>query len=138
MQERDTRWIQRFANYKLALAKLQEVIKNYDEEETPEVEKVGMIKYFEMVYELAWNTMKDYYEEQGEANIQGSKDAIRLAFSRGLIDSGDEWLDMVKSRRLSVHTYNESTAEEIAEDIINVYNELFIKLQTRLDVERLS
>ena len=32
--------------------------------------KAGLIQFFEMVYELAWNTMKDYYENKGETNIQ--------------------------------------------------------------------
>ena len=101
------------------------------------LEKVGMIKFFEMAYELSWLTMKDYYEEQGEANIQGSKDAIRLAVKRGLIDNGENWFDMVKSRRLSVHTYDESTADKVAEDIANVYINLFVQLQTRLKLESL-
>lgn len=135
---KDIRWQQRFTNYKKALLKLQRVIDKYDEIQTSEEEKVAIIKYFEMVYELAWNTMKDYYEEQGEANIQGSKDAIKLAFQRGLVNDGDKWFDMVKSRRLSVHTYNEKTADEVVDDIVHVYYNLFIKLQTRLDLESLT
>ena len=45
---------------------------------------------------------------------------------------------MVKSRRLSVNTYNEKTADEVVDDIVHVYYNLFIKLQTRLDLENLS
>jgi nucleotidyltransferase substrate binding protein (TIGR01987 family) len=132
---KDIRWKQRFANYNKALSNLQGVIDDYRQGDMSVVEKVGMIKFFEMAYELAWLTMKDYYEEQGEANIQGSKDAIRLGFKRGLITNGESWLNMVKSRRLSVHTYDESTADEIAEKISNTYINLFIQLQTRLNVE---
>lgn len=136
MPDKDIRWQQRFNNYTKALAKLERVVDKYDEANTDEDEKVAIVKYFEMVFELAWNTMKDYYEDQGEANIQGSKDAIRLAFQRGLITNGDTWLKMVKSRRLSVHTYNEETADEIVDDIVNVYYHLFVQLQTRLNVEQ--
>ena len=136
MDKKDIRWQQRFANYNKALAKLEKAIDKYDDANADDDEKVAIVKYFEMVFELAWNTMKDYYEDQGEANIQGSKDAIRLAFQRGLVTNGDKWLDMVKSRRLSVHTYNEETADEIVDDIVNVYYHLFILLQTRLDVEQ--
>jgi len=135
MDKKDTRWKQRFANYNKALSNLQGVIDDYRRGDMSIVEKVGMIKFFEMVYELAWLTMKDFYEEQGEANIQGSKDAIRIGFRRGLINNGESWLDMVKSRRLSVHTYDESTANEIAEEISTTYINLFIQLQTRLNVE---
>jgi nucleotidyltransferase substrate binding protein (TIGR01987 family) len=135
---KDIRWKQRFANYNKALSNLQGVIDDYRQGDMSVVEKVGMIKFFEMAYELAWLTMKDYYEEQGEANIQGSKDAIRLGFKRGLITNGESWFDMVKSRRLSVHTYDESTADEIAGKISNTYINLFIQLQTRLNVEVLT
>src|ERR1035437_2953488 len=124
MPSKDIRWIQRFNNYNKALERLQEAVEEYKEGDMSEVEKVGMIKFFEMVYELAWNTMKDYYEDQGEANIQGSKDSIRLAFSRGLITNSDNWFDMVTSRKLSVHTYNESTADKIAEEIAETYIKL--------------
>lgn len=34
---------------------------------------------------LAWNTIKDLYESQGESNIQGNRDSIQLAFNLLLI-----------------------------------------------------
>jgi hypothetical protein len=37
------------------------------------------------VGEFAWDTIKDFYENQGETGIQGSRDSIRMAFKRGLI-----------------------------------------------------
>jgi len=45
-----------------------------------ELEKQGLIQAFEYTYELAWNTIKDYFENQGETGIHGSRDAFRLAF----------------------------------------------------------
>ena len=123
--DKDIRWKQRFNNYKSALQKLQEAIAEYEDGNMSDVVTAGMIKFFEMVYELAWNTMKDYYEEQGEINIQGSKDAIRLAYDRGLITEGEKWFDMVKSRRLSVHTYNAAIADEIAEEMVRFIIDYF-------------
>ncbi len=138
MADNDIRWIQRFDNFAKTLKSLSNAIDEYKEDETDEVIKVGMIKFFEMTYELAWNTMKDYYEDQGETGIQGSKDAIKLSFSRGLITDAKKWFDMVDSRRLSVHTYDQNRADEIAEDIAETYLDLFIQLQTRLQLEKLS
>ena len=138
MANEDIRWIQRFNNFNKALNSLIKAIDEYNEDNTDEVVKVGMIKFFEMTYELAWNTMKDYYENQGETGIQGSKDAIKLSFSRGLITDAKKWFDMVDSRKLSVHTYNEDTANEVARDISETYINLFIQLQTRLQVEKLN
>jgi len=53
--------------------------------------------------------------------IQGSRDAIRMAFKRGLIVNGVIWMKMIKGRTLTSHTYNEDTADAIAKDISNIY-----------------
>jgi len=91
-----------------------------------------MIKAFEYTYELVWKMIKDYYEEQGEVNIQGSRDALRLAFQRGIIKDGDNWMKMIKSRIATVHTYNEEVARQVIQDIRNLYFQLFIELQTKM------
>ena len=66
--------------------------------------------------------IKDFYQYQGGAiDIQGSRDAFRMAFNRGLVADGQVWMDMIKSRALAVHTYNEEVAEQILEDIIHLY-----------------
>lgn len=119
----DIRWKQRFANYKKAFTQLTQFI---HKEQLNEMEKQGLVKAFEYTYELAWNVMKDYFTyEQAEESIYGSKDAIRLAFRRGLILDGEKWMDMVQSRIKSSHTYNEDTANEIVDKIINIYYKLF-------------
>jgi len=125
----DIRWKQRFQNYQKALNQLRKFI---DKGELNELEQQGLIKAFEYTYELAWKVMKDYYEDQGEIGIQGSRDAIRLAFQRGLIEAGDEWMMMIKSRVASVHTYNQDIAEQIGQDIQMVYFSLFVKFEERI------
>ncbi len=110
---------------------LQQLAKFIDKGQLSELEQQGLIQSFEYNYELAWNTIKDFYEDQGETNIQGSRDAIRLAFKRGLIENGDIWMKMIKSRSLTSHTYNEDTAEEIAADIFNYYYQEFITLRDK-------
>ncbi len=89
---------------------------------------------FEFCHELAWNTIKDLLEHQGITGLLGSRDAVREAFSIGLINHGEDWMDMIKSRNLSSHTYNKEVAEEIVQKIIGQYascfEELFSKLQS--------
>ena len=126
---KDVRWRQRFSNYKKALAQLQEFIARGD---LSKFEAQGLIKSFEYTYELAWNTMKDFYESQGETNIQGSRDVIRLAFKRGLILDGQGWMDMIESRILTVHTYDDRTAKVVVDAILGTYSSLFIQLQEKL------
>lgn len=125
----DVRWIQRFANYKKAIFQLSKFI---EKAELNELEEQGLIHCFEYSYELAWNTIKDFYENQGETEIQGSRDAIRLAFNRGLIENGDIWMKMIKSRTLTSHTYNEELASEISVAISDTYYREFIILLNKL------
>src|SRR5580704_13177085 len=117
--DKDIRWQQRFANYSKALLQLEKFIVKGDK--LNELEETGMIKAFEYTYELAWNTIKDFYESQGETGIQGSRDAIELAFKRGLIKDGTAWMGMLKDRNKTAHTYNEITANEIAGNILSSY-----------------
>ncbi len=128
--QNDTRWKQRFYNYQKALVQLTKFIVKG---ELSELEEQGIIKAFEYTYELAWNVIKDYYEEQGEVSIQGSRDALRLAFQRGLITDGDNWMQMIKSRIASVHTYNLEVAQQINQDIHDIYFQLFIELKEKME-----
>ena len=129
MSDQDIRWIQRYNHYTQALAQLTKFI---EKGELNELEKQGLIQAFEYSYELAWNTIKDYFEAQGETDIHGSRDAFRLAFRRGLIEDGKTWMDMIKSRTLTSHTYNEDLAEEISTAIVNRYFSEFVALLTKL------
>ena len=130
MTTQDIRWIQRLNHFSKALGQLTKFI---EKGALNELEKQGLIQAFEYTYELAWNTLKDYFEAQGETNINGSRDAFRLAFKRGLIENGETWMDMVRSRTLTSHTYNEDVAEKIAADIVNRYFSEFVTLQTKME-----
>jgi nucleotidyltransferase substrate binding protein (TIGR01987 family) len=135
MDNNDIRWEQRFNNYKKALQKLSEAIDAFEDGEFSDLEKEGLIQRFEYTHELAWLTIKDFYENQGETNIQGSKDAIKLAFNRGLISNGKIWIEMIESRQLTVHTYNEDTAEKVVSKIVYEYSDLFVELKEKLEEE---
>lgn len=129
MRDYDIRWIQRFNNFSKAFEQLRKFI---DKGVLNELEEQGLIKSFEYTYELAWNTVKDYYESQGETDIQGSRDALRLAFKRELIVDGETWMDMIRSRIQTTHTYNEDVAKKIAADIVNKYFPEFEILHSKM------
>lgn len=130
MTTQDIRWVQRLNNFSKALNQLTRFIQKGT---LNELEEQGLIQAFEYTYELAWNTLKDYFEAQGETNIHGSRDAFRLAFRRGLIENGETWMAMVTSRTLTSHTYNEEIAEKIANDTVTVYYQEFVTLHVRLE-----
>lgn len=131
MTPHDIRWHQRFRNFSKALSQLDKFIaQGYN---LNELEEQGLVKSFIYNFELAWNVIKDYYEHQGETGIQGSRDAFRLAFSRGLITEGEPWMEMIQSRQQTSHTYNEAAANEVVTAIRSQYYILFKSLHTGLN-----
>jgi nucleotidyltransferase substrate binding protein (TIGR01987 family) len=130
-QNKDIRWVQRFRNFNKAFSQLKKFI---DKKNLNELEEQGLIKSFEYTYELGWNTLKDYFEYQGNTNINGSRDAINEAFSSGLIKDGEGWMDMFKDRYRTSHTYNEATAKEIVYKIFNNYFNLFTSLREQMEL----
>ena len=131
MENNDIRWKQRYRNFSKALSQLKKFIDKG--KDLNELEKQGMIQAFEYNFELASILIKDYLEYQGLSNIIGSRDAFRLAYNRGLIDRGEEWMKMIESRIKTSHTYNEDTAEEIAGDVLNNYFPLFTALHNTME-----
>ena len=129
MSDTDTRWQQRLSNYRRALSQLQKFI---DQGTLNELEQQGLIKAFEFTHELAWNVMKDYLQYQGNNAIHGSRDATREAFQLGLLDDGEIWMGMIKSRNQSAHTYNKETADEISSLILSQYFVLFKSFEQKM------
>lgn len=103
-----------------------------DKKELNELEEQGLIHTFEFTHELAWNVMKDYFDYQGNTTITGSRDTTREAFKNYLILNGAQWMEMIKSRNQSTHTYNEATVQDIKEKIMNYYFDLFIDFKTKM------
>jgi nucleotidyltransferase substrate binding protein (TIGR01987 family) len=114
----DLRWKQRFENYRRALATLQSAAALAQQRPLSELEQQGLIQGFEFTHELAWNVLKDFLEEKGITGLIGSRDATRTAFQNGLIADGETWMDMIKDRNLSSHTYQLPLATRIANDIL--------------------
>lgn len=117
----DIRYIQRLSNYRRALSILHEGVELYSSRILSNMEKQGLIKSFEFTYELSWNLMRDYSLYQGYRDIRGSRDAIRQAISMDLVSDGDTWMEMLESRNITSHTYDEKTADDILEKIVTKY-----------------
>lgn len=145
MNRKDIRWVQRFSNYNKAFDKLDEAVRNVKQDYgldddgqltadafLDNIIKEGVIQRFEYTHELAWNVIKDYLAEVGGIKIYGSKDATREAFANDLISDGDVWMEMIKSRNLTSHTYNEDTANEIFQKIIDDFYPAFLAFRDKL------
>lgn len=106
--------------FKKALKTLNEAM----EVKSPsKLEKDGAIQRYEYCFELAWKCLKIYLEDQGITKATTPKSCLQQAFIGGVISDEDTWLEMIQSRNLTVHTYNEKFA-----------NVLFKKLPKYLDV----
>jgi nucleotidyltransferase substrate binding protein (TIGR01987 family) len=123
--EFDIRWKQRFANFEKALNQLTKFI---EKGKLNEFEIQGLIQCFEYTYELAWNTVKDYLEAENYQDVKGPRSAITTAFRIGLIDDGEGWMQILKDRNQTSHTYNEQTTNEISENIYKISYPLFVEL----------
>lgn len=124
----DIRWKQRFDNYLRAFETLRRAVDLARQRDLSELEQQGLIQGFEFTHELAWNVLKDYLEETGISGIVGSKGATREAFKNGLIVDGESWMDMIKARNLSSHTYNQDIAEGVVTDILSRFSPAFEQL----------
>ncbi|MEI6168606.1 MAG: nucleotidyltransferase substrate binding protein [bacterium] len=132
MTKLDTRWIQRLNHFAKAFLQLKEAVELAKQRPLSKLEGQGLIQAFEYTHELAWNTLKDFFESREVRNLYGSKDTTREAFKAGLIENGEAWMDMIQSRNLTSHTYDEATADQIISAILNIYFEEFKALEVKL------
>lgn len=113
----DIRWKQRFENFNKAYSLLESSL----EIKSPNlVEKAGVIQFFEVTFELSWKLLKDYLNHEGY-EVKSPREAIKTAFSYGLIGDGEVWLKALIDRNLTVHTYDEVFAEKVFLQIKNDY-----------------
>ena len=137
-ERHDIRWIQRFDNFKRAFARLSEASELSDQRDLSDLERQGLIQAFEFTHELAWNTFKDFLSARGSfQKLYGSKDATRAAFAAELIENGEAWMEMIKHRNESSHTYNNDVAVKIMEAVLTLYVPAFEAFQRRfLELEK--
>ncbi|MBF0105525.1 MAG: nucleotidyltransferase substrate binding protein [Deltaproteobacteria bacterium] len=107
--DKKIRWQQRFANFEKSFFHLRNAINIPNPNDT---EKAGLVQFFEISYELAWKTLKDFLESEGFLT-NTPRDTIKQAFQSQFISDGHAWLAALSDRNLTSHTYDESTALKI-------------------------
>lgn len=128
----DVRWQQRLQNYQHAKAALGRGVTLAEARELSELEQQGLIQAFEFTHELAWKVMTDYLTHQGSTDITGSRDATRSAFAASLLADGEVWMDMIRSRNLTSHTYNLAVAADISRQVCQRFWPAFVKFEARM------
>ena len=114
------RWHGRFDNFKLALANINETNDCIQQNGLNKIYTMALIQAFEIVFELAWKTMKDYLEYEG-IKTDTPRQTIKTAFLRNLIPDGQIWIDMMEARNKTSHTYNESLAKSLTNEVTDKF-----------------
>lgn len=126
--QKNVRWRQRFDNFK----KSYQLLEKYSSLElTSEIEKAGLIQFFEITFELAWKVLKDYLEAQGYI-VKSPRETIKQAYQMEVIDDGHVWIEALSSRNLTTHAYDEQFTEKFVQQIQEVYFPLFKSLYEKL------
>ena len=128
---KDIRWKQRFENFDKSYKLLNKYAK---QPITTELERAGIIQFFEMTFELAWKVLKDYLEAQ-EYLVKSPRETVKQAFQIGLIDNGHVWMDALSNRNLTTHTYDEDLANKMTNEIITMYLPELDKMYEKLSKE---
>ena len=82
--------------------------------EPSDLERDGAIQRFEYTIELLWKTAKKTLEENGVSALT-PKDVIREMASVGWIENPKDFLNYLKMRNETSHTYAEKKAKEVFE-----------------------
>jgi len=117
MDDPDIRWKQRFQNFEKAVNHLE---KAATINQPTEVERAGIIQFYEVAFELAWETLKDYLTEAGY-DIKSPRETIKQSFQNEYIEDGHKWLAMLEKRNELAHLYDEAKVEEALQLIQNSY-----------------
>ena len=114
------RWVERFENYKKAKTNLEKVQEYIKEKGINQIIIMALVQAFEIAFELAWKTQKDYLEYNG-IKVHTPREVIKEAFQNEIIQDGQVWIDMMEARNKTSHTYNVEFAKELANEILEKY-----------------
>lgn len=123
---------EKYSKYRDAISRLKEAIDDYDKLGVSSV-RDGAIQRFEFCTELAWKTTREHLIDMGYIDLNSPKEVMRTAFAAGLIDNDSAWIDILNSRNLTSHVYDEETAQKIFNDIKNIYIVQFETLISKLN-----
>ncbi|MFD2628015.1 nucleotidyltransferase substrate binding protein [Oceanobacillus kapialis] len=114
------RWKQRFENFEKSFKLLGKYSK---QPISTELERAGIIQFFETTFELAWKVLKDYLEAECYV-AKSPRESIKQAFQAEIIADGHLWMNALSKRNLTSHTYD----EELAKKLVNEIQEQFLPI----------
>ena len=114
----ELRWKQRFQNFERAFSVFHRRVDDYNKNTDSEAYQMALVQGFEMLQELSWKVLKDYLENEGYEQTGNARQVFRTAFQADMIpDDAEVWMNSIKYRHLTSHTYNDETLTEVLEFI---------------------
>jgi len=114
----DSRFNHKLKNLKKALLRLQEGSAGSI---LSELEKDGLLQRFEFTFELAWETLQEFFTDKGLEGIFGPKEVLKKAFELGMIEDQKIWTQMMTDRNLMSHIYDDKQSKEVFQRIQKTY-----------------
>ena len=124
--------MKKYENFVAAFENLKDI---YDYSEPyGNVELTGLVGLFEVCFEQSWKAMKEILEANGfsEGRTGSPKQILKTAYSAGMIEDEDMWLDALVARNNVAHAYNKDVALEIVRNTKDRYFKLFETLVVNL------
>jgi nucleotidyltransferase substrate binding protein (TIGR01987 family) len=100
--------MKKLIQFEKALNKLKDILNKEESEEIRD----ATIKRFEFTFELCWKSLQEFFKEKG-ITCRSPKDRFKQAFSYGLIENEDIWINIIQDINLTIYTYQEELAKEI-------------------------
>lgn len=94
----------------------------------------GTIQRFEFAIELFWKALRRLLAREG-VTATTPREALQEAFRAGWLSDETAWIQMLRDRNETSHTYNEATARRIYRNIRSAFPEMertYRLLRTRL------
>lgn len=96
-------------NLKNAINRLSEAL----QEPESSIVRDATIQRFEFTYELLWKTLKIFLQDIHGVRTVSPRQVFKEAYSLSIIKQEEIFLEMMQSRNLLSHTYNEEQAIDI-------------------------
>lgn len=110
-----------------AIVRLEEVL----ELDKTDITRDSAIKRFEICFDLAWKSIKNYARNEG-VECNSPRMCFKTAFKLNLIDYDEKWLKSIEDRNTTSHLYNEKSADQVYQRL-SEYRSLFKSLLSRLE-----
>lgn len=83
----------------------------------------GTIQRFEFAIELSWKALRRLLTREGVTTTT-PRETLRAAFQAGWLADEGAWLQMLRDRNETSHTYNEATAKRIYANVRLAFPEM--------------